>query len=462
MTSKQDDASAAGTGRQTRVLAVLTAIGSASALCAAFLWRELLAARAGETPFCGFGDSTDCGDLWSATFASTIHNGTGMPVAGWGLVWALVAALLPLAALAGDGGKTRRDALATAIELTAAAGVAGVVVLLTASAAEGLFCTSCALTYVLTFVYAAVTFLRLRRPAERSARGVALAAAATVAAYLLLLYPGLATPKSATQEGQRALAEAPPAAEPAVQAAGSGGTVVGGVDVDRMLREFVATLQPQVAQGLSDVLDLYRQGATFPSQEPRVVALGEAGARILITEFTDALCSHCAALHATMEQIAGLLPPGSFRLDARHFPLDGRCNRHLQPRDGDDVRCLAAKAQICVEDTGRGFEFAGALFARQPDLTSEQVAGVAAPFIDRDALAACAASEATERKLADDVEYAWLYEPEGTPLVLIDGREGNPYPPFLYAIILAGGDPDHPAFASLPAPQPPPPHDHQH
>ena len=452
--------------RQTRVYAVLAAAGSASALWAVFLWRELVAARAGETPFCGFGESTDCGDLWSAAFASTIHDATGVPVAGWGLVWALVAALLPLAALAGDGRKARLDAFATAIELTAAAGVAGVVVLLTASAAEGLFCTSCALTYVLSFVYAAAAFWWLRRPTPRASQGVALAAATTVAAYLLLLYPGLKTPKSATEEGQQALAAAGQAAEQAAatrtEAGGHGGTMVGGVDVDGMLGEFVATLQPRAAQGLSDVLDLYRKGAEFTPLEPRTSALGEAGARILITEFTDVLCGHCASLHQTMEQLANLLPPGSFRLDARHFPLDGRCNRHLRPRDGDDVRCVAAKAQICVEETDRDFEFAAALFARQPDLTADEVADVAAPFIDRGALAACVASEATERKLADDVDYAWLYEPHGTPLVLVDGRQGNPYPPFLYAIILAGGDPDHPAFASLPTPQPPPPHDHQH
>ncbi len=456
--------------RQARILAILAVLASGSALWAVFLWRELLAARAGETPFCGFGDSADCGDLWSAAFASTLHHMTGVPVAGWGLVWALVAAMLPLAAIAYPGSKRRDDALATAIELTAAAGVAGIVVLLAASAAEGLFCTSCALTYVLTLAYAAITFLSLRRPVPRSPRGVAWAAGATVAAYLLLLYPGLNTPKSTSDEGRRALAGAPrqsPAggtAPPATSTGGQSSTprLVGGVDVDRMLEEFVASLRPQILQGLSDTLYLYRQGRQFPPETPRVLALGEPGARVLITEFTDILCSHCATLHEVMQQLAEILPAGSFNVDARHFPLDGRCNSHLRPREGDDVRCLAAMAQICVEDTGQGGKFASALFERQRDLTSEQVYEVAEPFIDRDRLDACMSSAETRRKLRDDVDFAQLYEPHGTPVVLVGGREGNPFPPFLYAIILAGGDAEHPAFASLPTPNPPPPHDHDH
>ncbi len=486
-----------------RVLATLAVIASANALWAVFLWRELVRARAGETPFCGFGESVDCGTLWSASFASAIHNATGVPVAGWGLVWALVAAFLPLAALSLHGGERRQTAIHTAIELTAAAGVAGIIVLLAASAAEGLFCTSCALTYVLTLAYAGITLFVLSRrfrssspgggqvesspgggqvessPEGGQTQGVILAVAATAGVYLLLLYPGLKTPKSAAEEGQRALRDAGRAAEQTAggpQDTGAGaaggrqtqrgqgeGRLVGGVDVDRVLEEFVAGLKPRTSQGLSDTLLIYRQGRELAPEPPRLLALGTADARVQITEFSDVLCSHCATLHQTMTQLSTLLPPGSFNLDARHFPLDGRCNPHMRPRDDEDgVRCLAARTLICAEDTGNSFELMGSLFAHQRDLTSEQVYQLAAPFIDRDALEQCLNSDATTSKLAQDIEYAWFYEPHGTPLVVVNGRQGNPFPPFLYAVILAGGDPDHPAFASLPTPNPPQPHDHEH
>ena len=41
---------------------------------------------------------------------------------------------------------------------------------------------------------------------------------------------------------------------------------------------------------------------------------------------------------------------------------------------------------------------------------------------------------------------------EGTPLVLVNGRRGAAFGPFLYAMVLTKGSPDHPAFAGLPPP----------
>ena len=40
----------------------------------------------------------------------------------------------------------------------------------------------------------------------------------------------------------------------------------------------------------------------------------------------------------------------------------------------------------------------------------------------------------------------------GTPIVIVNGREGTPAPPFLYAMVLAGGNADLPAFSKLPPP----------
>ena len=449
VSSPGPDEEPSGDVMSARPLVALAALGTANALWAIFLWRELILARAGETPFCGFGESVDCGALWSAAFAGTVHRATGLPVAGWGLVWGLVATFLPLAAL--TLGK-RRDHLAaacSAIDLTAAAGLAGVVVLLAASAQAGLFCTSCALTYVLTTAYAAVTFLALRRrPLPRSPDGVTLAAAVTAVAYLVLLYPGLKTPKSLHREGQLALAAVGQKAgeQPSLPA--------GGPDHDRRLRDLIASLPPQALQGLSDSIHIFENAPHFPLEEPRTLAAGSRGAALRITEFTDTLCSHCATLHQTVAYLSTLVPPASFSVDSRHFPLDGNCNPHLPVRGPESVRCMAARARICVEDTGRGFEFAEALFERQQGLTSEQIFELAAPWIERTALERCLASPMTQRKLADDVDYAWRYRPSGTPLVLVEGRQGTQFGPFLYAMILTGGRTDHPAFAQLPPPSP--------
>lgn len=463
----------AKTGKKATVnagtaLTVLAVLGAVSALWALFLWTELVRSRGGGTPFCGFGGG-DCAALWDAAFAAAIHRFTGLPVAAWGLVWgaaAFVVPVLALAALADSRGAAR---LLSAVRWTAVGGLAGLVALLGASAAEGLFCTSCAFTYALALAYGGVAFFVLtpRRPLRR--QGLATAAMATAGVYLLLLYPGLQTPKSLAREEQRAMATAaeraaeraetkapPPAPPPPAPAATASTEPVAPAprdpQLDEQLREFLGGLQPELKQTLSDTLAVFRDALVY--QEPPRALLGPPDAPVLITEFTDALCSHCATLHGTVNYLRTLLPAGTFAVDSRHFPLDGNCNDKLPVRGPENVRCLAARAEICMEGTDHAFDFAGAVFERQRELTEDLLFQLAAPFMDRLELAACVDRPETTAKLAADVDYAWHFEPEGTPLVLVNGREAPAFGPLLYALVLTGGDPDHPLLAELPPPDP--------
>jgi hypothetical protein len=59
-------------------------------------------------------------------------------------------------------------------------------------------------------------------------------------------------------------------------------------------------------------------------------------------------------------------------------------------------------------------------------------------------------SPATQARLSEDIAFAARYRPDGTPLVLVNGRKGTSFGPFLYAMALTGGAAEHPAFASLP------------
>jgi protein-disulfide isomerase len=68
-------------------------------------------------------------------------------------------------------------------------------------------------------------------------------------------------------------------------------------------------------------------------------------------------------------------------------------------------------------------------------------------------LDACIARQDTERKLRDDIAYAKQHDIHGTPLVVINGRQAPAFPAFLYALILADGNPDASAFGTLPAPR---------
>jgi serine/threonine-protein kinase len=324
----------------------------------------------------------------------------------------------------------------TAIRAVAAAGVLSVLVFLGVSAAAGQFCVGCFATYILVAGYAGIA-LQAWRPfgLPQPERGLALAGGATAAAFLALLYPGMRTPRSAAEAGQKAVAAA-----------------AGSVTASPELGSFVASLEPQLKQTLSDALFLYRNGPRFPLPPARRLT-GSKDAAIRITDFTDIRCEHCAQLHETLRELARVAPAGSFGSEPRQFPLDGECNPAVQ-RAEDPVRCLAARALICLEDHAEADAFASKLFAKQAALTAPEVYQLASPYRPRHELERCVASAETAAKLRDDIELALKYEPDGTPIVLINGRKASAFAPFLYAMVLTGGSPDHPAFAALPPANP--------
>lgn len=440
----------------------LTALGALAALWALFLWSELVRSRTGGGSFCGGGGKLDCSPVWNGAFATAVHGATGMPIAAWGLVWGLVAFALPLAGLTRLAAARPAGALVSAVRWTAAAGLAAVGVMLAASAIEGHFCIGCIGTYVIVLAYAAVALLGWRRAGfPEAGRGAAVAAGSAVVAFLLLLYPSLHTPRASGEAGREAVAAAAAAAphetidiaapagasNAAAPAAPRAGT--GDPGKDRALEELVASLDPAGKQLLADSLAIYRSSTPAMMPAPRAL-VGSTVAPIRITDFTDILCEHCASLYETLQTIRENTSPGSFSVDARQFPLDGRCNPQVEGGKGDDVRCVAAAARLCMEPTGKEPEFAGALFQRQKGLTRAAVLEIGSQFMPREKLAACVASPATKVELDQDLAAARPFDSDGTPIVAVNGRRGTSFGPFLYAMILTKGNPDHPAFDQLP------------
>ncbi len=448
-----------GVSRPTGPLAAkawvkLTALGALSALWSLFLWAELVVSRAGGGSFCGFGGKFDCTALWNGALASSVHRLTGLPISGWGLVWSAAAFVLPLAGLARIASGEPLGALVSAVRLTAGAGILAVAVLLAASAAAGTLCVGCVGIYLLVGAYAAIALLRWRREGlPEAGRGWAVALGCMAAAFALLLYPGLRTPKTSGEAGRRAVAEAATsggtAASGLASAASPASTGTGDELKDRKLAELVTTLDPAGRQMLADSLAIYRNAppATLPA--PRAL-VGSTVAPVRITEFTDILCEHCAGLQETMQTLREHTDPGSFSVDARQYPLDGRCNPAFEGGKGDDVRCVAASARICMEPSGKEPEFAAALFEKQKGLDRNAVLAIAAPFMAPEKLAACIASPSTQAALQQDLAAASQFDSDGTPIVAVNGRRGTSFGPFLYAMILTRGNPEHPAFAALP------------
>lgn len=423
-----------------RRLTLLIGLGVVASLWALFQWGELLVARAGGESFCAISATFDCAAVWDSNFASTVHSATGLPVAAWGLVWGMVAWLMPLWGLMLRAGQRAETSAWLATQWTAAFGLIAVVVMAIAALGTGRMCITCLATYVLVVGYGVVALGALNVSALRGARtGFVSALVCTVAVYLVLLVPGLRTPHS---KERVSLAGAPTASAPI-------GTPRSD---DSVLAGFLAQLSPPARQALSDSLAVMAQTPNVPLRPPRVL-LGSPTAAVRITHFTDVLCGHCATLHETLAELRRVVPPELLAIESRQFPLDGGCNSYLQAPPSHPERCLAARAQICLEQDARGTEFSAALFAHQEGLTEARIYELATPYIERTALQACVRSPETEAKLREDLAWAMAFGIDGTPLVLVNGRQATSFGPFLYAMALTGGQANHPLFAGLPPPQ---------
>ncbi|MEM6796642.1 MAG: vitamin K epoxide reductase family protein [Acidobacteriota bacterium] len=459
------------TSRVTRPLLALTGLGILAAGWASYLWWQLLRARAGFDPVC-LGGGDGCSALWDGDFAAFLHGTTGLPVAAWGVVWGIAAATLPLRAL----GRLDEDPQAAApVSWVGVSGLLSVAALLIISFAEANFCGSCAVTHAVTLVYGAVALLSLGKPSPSS--GLATFAVAVGTSWLVLLYPGLRTPKDLQRAGQQALQQnfVPPA-QGGQQSPGSDprhshdghhhpelGTLPDNLDQhplavaswpldpivqSRMLEAFVAGLEPQVRRAISELLVSYRDAPYFRPPDARAL-LGSPTATLRITDFSDTQCGHCAQLFMDLRFLKGLFPAEALGVDSRHFPLDGHCNPHLEIRGPEQARCTAAKARICMETHPERTAFEETLYRNQHHMEIDQVFELAATYVDPGALKTCIDSPETEAKLARDVTQAWIYRPSGTPLVLVNGKQTSPFGPFLYLLTLAGGDISHPAVAQL-------------
>ena len=443
----------------------LSALGFLHSLWSLFLWNELVLTRQGGTAFCSMGETLQCTALWDGPFASFVHDVTRLPVAGWGLVWSILATGLPLWILLRRAEQKETTWGPASLRLLAALGALVVLGLVVVALRSGVVCLGCIVTYLLVSTYAGLAWFPLRKERwQHLPEAIGKTLTATLAVYLLLLYPGQHTPKSQSQAASDALAQASQASVAHSTPPHSGsaaapshdlgnGPATGDAQNDAKLFDLVRTLPPPLRQGLADALWLYNQASPRPTLEARVFR-GNANAPLRITEWTDIRCGHCAALMETVEQIASIAPPGSWRVEPRHFPLDATCNPHVQRKSADGVSCTAAKAQICLEKHPKFFDFVHAMFDEQQTLNEARIYELAQGYMPKDTLQACIQAPTTAATLDADIAYAMEHGLDGTPLVVANGKKGTGFGPFLYALVLTQGQGRHPAFGELPKPNP--------
>lgn len=428
----------------------LLGLGLAQSALAIYQWMELLSLRAGGTTSCGISERVNCETVWNSPFASAVHGLFRIPVAGLGLVWGVVAvALSALYLVWRRNGYTVRPAV-NGLRLTAAAGVLAVVVFAAASASAGALCPTCLVTYALTLAFAAVAWKGLPGPvvplAGEWGRALQWAGGFAVAAYVALLGPGLKTPQATAADEK--VANMSSSAAP-----GS-------------LEAYLRGLSSQEQQAISNGLAQYRQDTPLAARSPARRLYGPTTAPVKMIEWTDSRCPHCKSLVEVLALMKKRLPEGKLSLEARQFPLDSECNPTMPPQatDGSGVRCVAAKAQICLESAPDYWELREKLFAAQRSLTNRDAVLeiLGSGSVPRSQLEACVSSAETSQKLVEDIMFARQHDLHGTPLVVINGREAMANPAFLYALIMADGDANAEAFRVLPPPQALQAHQHAH
>jgi protein-disulfide isomerase/uncharacterized membrane protein len=423
----------------------LLVLGLAESGLAIFQWLQLVTMRQGGPTVCGISETLNCETVWNTPFASAVHATVGIPVAGLGLLWGVVATVLAgLYLIWRKGGHTVRPAV-NGLRMTAAAGVLSTVVFAAVSASSGALCPTCLGTYALVLAFAAVAWKGLPGPVLPQAgewgRALKWTGGFALAGFVALFGPGRATPKATSGETNLPQITAAPGS----------------------LEAYLQGLSPRDQQMAADALSQYRNSRPLPARAPARRRYGPVDAPVKIVEWTDSKCPHCKSMVEAVAAMKKRVPEGKMSLEARQYPLDGACNPTMPAHmtDGSGTRCLAAKAQICLEGAPDYWELREQLFAAQSALRPETIMTIASSgSVSRSQLEACVNSAETASRLQEDVEYAKQHDIHATPLVVVNGRSVPPSVPFLYALVMSDGDANAPAFKVLPAPRPVQAHAH--
>jgi protein-disulfide isomerase/uncharacterized membrane protein len=407
-----------------------------------YQWLELIQIRTGgAAPLCSISETINCATVWNSSLANTVHDYSGIPLAGWGIVWAIIVLFLAIE-LAYHARKANSiDDTVLALRLATASGAIVSLALLTYSIVIGVICPTCFLFYILVAIATFIAF-RLQNDAAWQWRPALLQSAGLLfISSALLFYPGRHTPlqntdlASIASLAQNPSAQTPPGEDP--------------------LAKFLLSLPQQAQQLVSDSRALYRTAPLIdrPVDSNRLIS-GTTLSPVHLIDWIDIRCPHCKHLEEALAEIRHTTPANSWSEEGRHFPLDSECNPNMTRSDGSHIACLAAKVLICLGGSPKGHQVRTAYFQKQGQLSVDGIWEIAAPTkSQRHKLESCVDSSETADMLQNDIDYAMQHHIRGTPLLVINGRQAPAYPPFIYAMIIAGGDSNAAGFKILPPPR---------
>lgn len=146
--------------------------------------------------------------------------------------------------------------------------------------------------------------------------------------------------------------------------------------------------------------------------------IGDAAAPVRVVVFSDLECPYCRTFHASMLKVLAA-EPKSVSMIFVHSPMAG--HRFALP---------AARAAECARSVGKFAEFISVIFAKQDSLGLKPWGAYAeaAGIQDTLAIASCANSHDSFRRINDGMAMSSHLNVTGTPTILFDGWrvEGGP------------------------------------
>lgn len=165
--------------------------------------------------------------------------------------------------------------------------------------------------------------------------------------------------------------------------------------------------------------------AELKKTPPRALSLPDApkkgpdDAEVVLIEFGDFECSHCARLFETLGEYTASTDR-SVQVIFAHYPIGSACNPDVQ--DLHKHACAAATAAECASTQGKFWEYAALLFANQGDLDDDDLRDYATQVgLDVAAYETCLRDPATAARIAQDIALGGEIEITGTPTFFING-----------------------------------------
>lgn len=150
-------------------------------------------------------------------------------------------------------------------------------------------------------------------------------------------------------------------------------------------------------------------------------ARGDTTAAVMIVEFSDFECGHCASFHRSLDAV--LRRSGQdIQVVFHHFPLDSGCNPKVNVPFHREA-CGAAVGAECAGDQGKFWPYHDLLFDNQQHLGRQSLIAYAAQLgLDVPRFTACLDGTEALARVKADIQKATALGVDSTPTIVINGR----------------------------------------